>query len=170
MLVIWAKSGLHNLTRRKDVLAMLPTGFGKSIIFQLFLCVVTYPYIWKAFAILWRNVIKNRCFPFVFDHERPSRTVKTTRVLGCNQRNRKRIGRERGKIAFAFLKNCSRKPWELASQIMDVGTRRGKIGPAKGGSGFRWSPSVTVVPLGPSSLEYSSSTLESYKTRDSLSV
>ena len=62
MRVIWAKSGLHNLTRRKDVFAMLPTGLGKSIIFQLFPCVVTCPYIWKAFAILWRNAIKNRCF------------------------------------------------------------------------------------------------------------
>ena len=102
--VIWAKSGLLNLTRRKDVFAMLPTGFGKSIIFQLFPCVATCPYIWKAFVILKRNVIKNCCFAFVFDHERSSRTVKTTRVLGCNQRNRKRIGRERGKIAFAFCK------------------------------------------------------------------
>ena len=46
--VIWAKSGLRNLTRRKDVFAMLPTGFGKSIIFQLFPCVVTCPYIWKT--------------------------------------------------------------------------------------------------------------------------
>ena len=62
MRVIWAKSGLHNLTRRKDVFAMLPTGLGKSIIFQLFPCVVTCPYIWKAVGILWRNVIKNRCF------------------------------------------------------------------------------------------------------------
>ena len=62
MRVIWAKSGLHNLTRRKDVFAMLPIGLGKSIIFQLFPCVVKSPYIWKAFGILWRNVIKNRCF------------------------------------------------------------------------------------------------------------
>ena len=35
---IWAKAGplALYLTRRKDVFAMLPTGFGKSIIFQLF--------------------------------------------------------------------------------------------------------------------------------------
>ena len=137
----------------------------KNFFLRSQLCTRAYVRIWTL-----RPCHHKSLFCLIFDHERSSQTVKTTRVLGCNQRNRKRTGRERGKIAFAFLKNCSRKPWELASQIMDVGTRRGKIGPAKGGSGFRWSPSVTVVPLGPSSLEYSSSTLEPYKTRDSLSV
>ena len=137
----------------------------KNFFLRSQLCARAYVRIWTL-----RPCHHKSLFCLIFDHERSSRTVKTTRVLGCNQRNRKRIGRERGKIAFAFLKNCSREPWELASQIMEEGTRRGKIEPANGGSGFRWSPSVTVVRLGPSSLEYSSSTLEPYKTRDSLSV
>ena len=138
--VIWAKSGLLNLTRRKDVFAVLPTGFGKSIIFQLFPCVATCPYIWKAFAILRRNVIKNCCFAFVFDHERSSLTVKTTRVLGCNHRNRRRIGRGLGKVIngeceIVFGPGFPNQGW------------REKIAPPDGCTGFRWSHSVTVVRL-----------------------
>ena len=58
----------------------------------------------KSLCDLEKECHQKLLFAFVFDHERSSRTVKTTRVLGCNQRNRKRIGRERGKIAFSFCK------------------------------------------------------------------
>ena len=71
----------------------------------------------KNLTILWRNVIKNRCFAFVFDHERSRRTVKTTRVLGFNQRNRKRIGSEQGKIVFTFCKIVFGSPESWLSKL-----------------------------------------------------
>lgn len=111
---------------------MLPTGFGNSVIFQLFLRVVSR--VTKSLTILWRNISNNRCFTFDFDHKRLSRTVKMTRVLGCNRRNRRRIRRGRGKSCKWRMRN-----WELASQIKDERTERGKIGRVDGCSGFRRS-------------------------------
>ena len=37
------------------------------------------------------------------------------------------------------MRNCFRKPCELAFQIMNEVTERGKTGPSDGCSGFRWS-------------------------------
>ena len=91
------------MTRRKDVLGMLPTGFGKHNFSAVSSCCYMSLHL-KSLCYLVRECHKKSLFCLVFDHERSSRTVKTTRVLGCNQRNRKRIGREQGKIAFAFLK------------------------------------------------------------------
>ena len=61
---IWAKAGpvALYLTRRKDVFAMLPTGFGKSIIFQLFPLVFTCPYICKALRSLSSKIVLSPLF------------------------------------------------------------------------------------------------------------
>ena len=76
-------------------------------------------------------VIRNRSFTFVFNHEWSSRTVKTTRVLGCNHRNRRRIGRGLGKVIngeceIVFGPGFPNQGW------------REKIAPPDGCTGFRW--------------------------------
>ena len=91
---------------------MLPTGLGKTEEHN-FSAVSLRCYMslhLKSLGDLVKECHQKPLFCLVFDHERSSRTVKTTRVLGCNQRNRKRIGRERGKIAFAFCKIVFRSP------------------------------------------------------------
>ena len=139
MRVIWAKSGLHNLTRRKDVLGMLPTGFGKHNFSAVSSCCYMSLHL-KSLCYLVRECHKKSLFCLVFDHERSSRTVKTTRVLGCNHRNRRRIGRGLGKVIngeceIVFGPGFPNQGW------------REKIAPPDGWTGFRWSHSVTVVRL-----------------------
>ena len=125
----------------------------------------------KSLCDLVKECHQKSLFCLVFDHERSSRTVKTTRVLGCNQRNRKRIGRERGKIAFAFRKIVFGSPESWLPKLWMKELEEKKLGQPTVAVALDEVPlSVIVVRLGPSSLEYSSSTLESYKTRDSLSV
>ena len=56
---------------------MLPTGFGKSIIFQLYFLVLLHVLTSeKPLRSCEGMSSKYRCFAFVFDHERSSRTVK----------------------------------------------------------------------------------------------
>ena len=75
------------------------------------------------------------------------------------------------KIAFAFRKIVFGSPESWLPKLWMKELEEKKLGQPTVAVALDEVPlSVIVVRLGPSSLEYSSSTLESYKTRDSLSV
>ena len=87
--LIWAKAGplALYLTRRKDVFAMLPTGFGKSIIFQLFPLVFTCPYICKALRSLSSKIVVSPLFSIMREQveqlKRPRFSAATIEIGGC---------------------------------------------------------------------------------------
>ena len=86
---IWAKVGplALYLTRRIDVFAMLPTGFGKSIIFQLFPLVFTCPYICKALRSLSSKIVVSPLFSIMREQveqlKRPRFSAATIEIGGC---------------------------------------------------------------------------------------
>ena len=75
------------LTRRKDVFAMLPTGFGKSIIFQVFPLVFTCPYICKALRSLSSKIVLSPLFSIVREQveqlKQPGFWAATIEIGGC---------------------------------------------------------------------------------------
>ena len=87
--LIWAKAGplALYLTRRKDVFAMLPTGFGKSIIFQLFPLVFTCSYICKALRSLSSKIVVSPLFSIIREQveqlKRSGFSAATIEMGGC---------------------------------------------------------------------------------------